>query len=176
MQSENLDFQFGKARIPADIYDWEKNKQPISLCELDEDVGSTLAKLVRIANCTLLRKAARSKGYIWLMDELGKVWIAVEELALLPDGRELTGHPRRRDFPVHPAQEKKLGHPCLVDGKKARIAGELFMDEIDGKLKWHLNDNSGRYCKSNPPRRHQIGNILNHFNGILGCEIVLDEF
>ena len=161
--------------MPTRIFDWERHRRPRSIAQLDLIVAETLASLGRLLNCNLLRYAAKSIMYIWVMDRHGSIWIAVEELAELPDGRNLTGHPRRRDFPVHPAGEKKLGHPSLLDGDAARIAGELFLDEVDGSLVWHVNDHSGRYCRDIRPSQQQRANVKSLFSDFFQCEVIFDD-
>jgi hypothetical protein len=91
------------------------------------------------------------------------IWIAVEELALA-DGIKRRGVPKRRNG-QHPASEKKLGHPTLVDGGKARIAGELAIEEISGRFAWVVNCSSGRYCyeESLRPKIRHVDNVVLRF-------------
>jgi hypothetical protein len=174
--AEMMDADFGVPRGPDSIYPWEANRLPRSLSKLCSNLGKKLLQSVDLANVELFRFSSRAITYIWAMDALGEIFIAVEELAELPDGRNLTGHPRRRDYPQHPAEEKKLGHPTLLAGGHARMAGELFMDsDIDGVMKWYINDNSGRYCKRVPPTKSNKDNILNKFRELIGNSVVFDQ-
>lgn len=141
----NLDIQFGTVRGPYKIDHWETNREPLSKCVLNQNVGHNLISYKKSSEVPLLRHAAKTITYIWVMDPGGEVHISVEELAEMPDGTEIAGYPRRRDFPRHPSEEKKLGHPCLIQGKGARVGGELFLDEKSGILCWFVNVNSGRY-------------------------------
>ncbi len=110
------------------------------------------------------------------MDEDSDIKLAAEEIAELPDVRELTGHPRRRNFPSHPADEKKLGHPCLIDEQPARIAGELFLDhDDDDNLVWFVNTNSGRYCRSKPPSGEQGENARALFERLMKQRVEFDS-
>ncbi|PWE31159.1 hypothetical protein DDZ14_14140 [Maritimibacter sp. 55A14] len=109
------------------------------------------------------------------MDGNGDIYIAVEELAETIDGMTVEGYPRRRNFPVHPAEEKKLGHPTLLMGGPARTAGELFLDEVDGELLWFVNVSSGRYCRITPPTDAQAGKVLERFKGLIDESVQLDD-
>lgn len=174
---ETLDLDFGASKMPSRIDSWEVNAKPRSLSSLDGPVGTTLRRYRRIAKFELLKFDAMTKRFIWAMDAGGEVKIAVEELAGMPDGSASVGHPRRRNYPIHPAQERKLGHPCLVDGAKARIAGEFFLDESEkGKLVWYVNVKSGRYCRDRRPTKKHQENVLRHFRNMIEVEIQFDSF
>ncbi|MBX3568568.1 MAG: hypothetical protein KF914_10950 [Rhizobiaceae bacterium] len=114
------------------------------------------------ADCELLRHAASSKSLLWAVDIDGTPVIAVEELAPIAAIAHRRGLPRRRNL-VHPVEERKLGHPCLVAGGAARIAGELFLQHRNGAMVWFMNVNSGRYCYDNPPSDVQIRNAAAMF-------------
>lgn len=87
---------------------------------------------------------AKGKKYMWAVDESGNLRI----------GEELE---------VNPGQ--LLGHPTLVDGGKARVAGEIkFNPETQ---QWRINDKSGRYSRGRSPEvRNQIlDDVQKLFNG-----------
>ena len=65
------------------------------------------------------------KEYIWLVDEQGRLVVAEE----VPTGGTFDGRPA------------KLGHPTLVDGKPARIGGEIKQ----GPNGTTINNRSGRF-------------------------------
>ncbi|MGL4489779.1 MAG: hypothetical protein ACRCU5_10090 [Rhizobiaceae bacterium] len=130
--------------------EWEIGLVPISLFELNKETAEQLVNAVELAKQAPFGIALTTIGYIWVLDQECKVWIAVEELALA-DGVQRRGIPKRRNG-QHPASEKKLGHPTLVKGGPARIAGELSIEEISGKFRWVLNCSSGRYCYDEPLR------------------------
>jgi hypothetical protein len=150
MSAPSDDDRFGKlrpARLREDgtcFQDWEKGHAPLSLFELTHETGSQIANALYLARQAPFGVALTTIGYIWVMDGETRVWIAVEELALA-DGIKRRGIPKRRNG-QHPASEKKLGHPTLVQGKAARIAGELAIEEISGRFRWVINCSSGRYC------------------------------
>ncbi|WP_420599496.1 hypothetical protein [Neptuniibacter sp.] len=66
-----------------------------------------------------------SPMYIWLIDKRGDLHVATED-----DG---------------------LGHPSIVSGARARIAGELNF--VTGR--WVVNNKSGRYTRYSPDRKKQ---------------------
>jgi hypothetical protein len=168
----DLDDEFGLIRLPEKVDVWEKGRTPASKSLLDENVAKRLKELERIVQCDLLRPAARAKNYIWAMDEGGAIYIAVEELELASPETDYSGYPRRRGC-RHPSEEKKLGHPTLLDAAHARIAGELAFDEQDNKLRWVLNANSGRYCRQKPPTDRQIRRVAEQFRE-LGVDVDVD--
>nr|WP_316653273.1 hypothetical protein [uncultured Gellertiella sp.] len=167
-----LDESFGLLRLPEKIEPWEKGRSPASLAVLDEDVAACLAAMQQLAQNRLLKPSARAKTYIWAVDARGTIQIAIEELAAWEQIAQYAGYPRRRGF-HHPSEEKKLGHPTLLGEMGARIAGELAFDEIDDKLHWVLNANSGRYCRSLPPSKEQLDRVAAIFRE-LGVGVTVD--
>jgi len=156
--SARLDERYGVCREPSEIRPWEEGVKPRSLVMLTKEVGTSLRTYRDLAQGELFWNMSQCSTFIWAMDELGQVFLAFEEV--IPDGdididglKE--GHPRRRGFPAHPAQEKKLGHPTLLGGGQARVAGELLLDVAEEKLHWFVNCASGRYCRLMPPTHDQ---------------------
>lgn len=165
--SIDLDAEFGVPRSPKRIDDWEQAQVPLSRCILDDGVAGVLSGLEKAVQGDLLRPAAQAKNFIWAMDEDGEVIIAVEEIAPTAyEGQRAVpkGYPRRKGL-EHPVEKRKLGHPTLLGGGDARIAGELAfdMDSSGTRLVWMLNANSGRYCAETPPTTEQIDNIARLF-------------
>jgi hypothetical protein len=150
MPSDLLDKEFGRVREAKKrdngscFQDWEVGSQPISLFKLDVESCEQLASALQLAKNAPFGMALTTIGFIWVMNEHGEIWIAVEELALA-DPIKRRGIPKRRSG-QHPADEKKLGHPTLIKGASARIAGELAIEEISGKYSIIVNCSSGRYC------------------------------
>jgi hypothetical protein len=170
--TEYLDEQFGELRPPERIMHWEKGRRPNSLCTVDVNIVATLTKLRECAQSQLLRSAAQTQNYLWIMDASGSIKIAIEELALLDGKPDTRGFPRRRGY-KHPSEDKKLGHPTLLDGGSARIAGELVLDLHEGKLHWVFNAASGRYCREKPPTQRQVDAAANLVRG-MGLEVTVD--
>ncbi|GAB4149488.1 MAG: hypothetical protein Tsb0016_20900 [Sphingomonadales bacterium] len=79
----------------------------------------------------------RDATYIWIIDQNGSLIIAVEE--------NLQGAARI-------GAENALGHPTLVDGQAARMAGESKYD-TDG---WYIDGKSGRYGTPHRPNARQL--------------------
>lgn len=173
--TEELDKMYGQCREPSKVDTWENGRSPLSLCEFVPEIGATLISLKACCQSPLLKFSSRGVTYLWAMAQDGSIKIAVEELAEMPDGTEVTGYPRRRNFPRHPSEEKKLGHPCLLAAKSARIAGELFLDEKSGVLCWYVNVSSGRYCRFVRPNEEQVANILAKFRQIVDPTLLLDD-
>jgi len=170
-----LSEKYGNPRWPSKVHGWEAGRAPRSLSRLDEATGEALVRFKSANQDSLFKFAAKCVTYLWVMDVDGVVHISVEELALMPDGTDVTGYPRRRDFPVHPVEEKKLGHPTLVNGERARMGGELFLDNTCSELCWYINVNSGRYCKDAPPSETQVQNILTLFREAVETSVEFDD-
>ncbi|MGE6697145.1 hypothetical protein ACQKH5_05585 [Hyphomonas sp. NPDC076900] len=171
--SEELDIQFGTPRTPEKVDDWERDRRPKSLSELNANLAATLCDLDKLAQTSLMRCALSAKSYIWAMDEAGKIVVAVEELAIEEPEGVYSGYPRRRGL-RHPSEEKKLGHPTLLNEGSARIAGELAFDEVENNVvTWVINANSGRYCRQKPPEKQQLDNVAARFRE-LGVSLIVD--
>lgn len=101
---------------------------------------------------------------IWLVDEKGTIWFAIEELIWnsLP-----TGLPKFQKFPLT-EKSPKLGHPSLVGCKAARIGGEIQFDVPTEE--WSINNGSGRYGFGKSRNARQLSNVVRIFGDF---EIVL---
>lgn len=167
----SLDDEFGVPRLPEKVEKWE-NRRPDSLTLLSRDVASALMVLRDAALHPLVTHVVRATNYLWAMDVRGDIWLAVEELATRQDEAALVGFPKFRGF-IHPADVTKLGHPSLIDGREARVAGELGLDAPNGSLEWVLNGHSGRYCRVQPPTPGQLDNVAARFRS-LGMTLEVD--
>ncbi|WP_333825534.1 hypothetical protein [Pinisolibacter sp.] len=177
VDAHELDMEFGIPRLPTKVDPWEEGEIPSSRCRLDRDVARALAELESSVQSALLRPAAQTKNFIWAMAGDGEIVIAIEEIApkaYNDSPRVPNGYPRRKGLD-HPVEKKKLGHPTLLDGGHARIAGEIAFDRNpkDGRLVWMLNANSGRYCAENPPSARQVDNVAERFVK-LGLTVTVD--
>ncbi len=169
MNSADFDERYGRVRearkrdTGACFQEWEIGHRPVSLFELSPETGTSLARALDLAKQAAFGIALTTIGYIWVMDADGRVWIAVEELALA-DGVRYSGIPKRR-YGQHPAQEKKLGHPTLINGQGARIAGELAIEFLSGRFRWVINCSSGRYCYEEAlrPTVAHLNNVVSLF-------------
>lgn len=166
--------EFGSLREPTAIHPWENELTPKSKILLDSNVAHYLISYKKLSEIDLFYNAIQRFQFIWAMDEYYDIWIAYEEIVDVDS--TLSGHPRRRGCPSHPADEKKLGHPTLVNCGMARIAGELYLDEEEsGDLVWMLNASSGRYCRKTPPSTLQCEAIQNRFHMIIGESVKWDD-
>ena len=127
-----LDAKFGSAKPPVEVKAWEKNT--------DGSVvrNPTVREVKPGADLQLNPENPKNPQYIWLIDENGKMFIAEE----VPHGVRPNGEPGR------------LGHPTLIDGKNARIGGELSFTE-EG---WVMNNKSGRYSGHDDRGAEQLNN------------------
>lgn len=180
MSEVSPDIKFGELRFPSNLREWEDGASPVSKSLLDKDLGQKLRGYRDICQADLFRSAAQCFSFIWVMDEKCDVLVAYEEIVtgmpvVTGTGLLKNGHPRRRGFPSHPADEKKLGHPTLVDGGKARVAGELFLDVADGLLQWYVSCGSGRYCRVAPPDLDQQGQVHALFMHLIDDQVRFDR-
>ncbi|GLS88211.1 hypothetical protein GCM10010873_31850 [Cypionkella aquatica] len=169
---------FGMPRAPSNVQPWEQETVPVSKVLLDAVSGKALKDYRQISATELFRASATCFLFIWAMDVEGKVFLAFEEVLPPDDASDPTlryGHPRRRGFPTHPAKEKKLGHPTLLNSGHARMAGELLLDEHENNLLWYLNAESGRYCRSLPPSRSQCEAVRDLFEKMIKDTVIWDE-
>lgn len=176
----SLDLRYGGPRGPHEINDWEQGREPLSLATLNGELGQTLLSYRTICQAPLLRKAAQCFTLIWAMDESGEIRIAYEELtteALEHEGTiaSFKGYPRRRGATTHPVEFKKLGHPTLLKSGDARVAGELFLDFVDGSLFWFVNCSSGRYCRKIAPSKAQQKAVHELFMDLIDNEVRYDD-
>jgi hypothetical protein len=179
-EDESPDLKYGVLRSPSDVRDWERNTIPKSKVLLDREMGRRLVQYQEVCQSDLFRSAARCFAFIWIMNAKCDVFVSYEELAIDPDtqapnGSAMHGHPRRKGWPVHPSQERKLGHPALADGKEVRVAGELFLDVINDSLQWYVNCGSGRYCRETPPTGAQCGAVHELFKDLLDSAVLVDH-
>lgn len=169
----DLDSLFGEPRSPEKVDPWEQGQKPASLCSLQEAVP-VLRLFAEISASPLYSAALRAKNFLWIMDEAGEIYISIEELAPVSNQTPYPGFPRRRAF-RHPAEERKLGHPTLIDAGRARAAGELAFDisEDGPHMQLILNANSGRYCRQKPPTNEQLQRVQAIFRAH-NIDVVLD--
>lgn len=83
---------------------------------------------------------------LWAIDPTGALWVAFEEVVARTDQVPLFPKP----YQLRLSDEfGKLGHPALVGGGPARVAGELYMDDDEfGEPAWTINLRSGRYSSN----------------------------
>ncbi|MEO5347268.1 MAG: hypothetical protein H7834_12970 [Magnetococcus sp. YQC-9] len=101
----------------------------------------------------------RRERYIWLINHDGRLVIAREFIEL----SEITE--KIKSSLQHDQTTIKTGHPNLIGGARARIAGELFYS--DAGL-WVVNNKSGRYSKWAESRnRNHLKNACNFIEEVV---------
>jgi hypothetical protein len=142
------------------IDEWEANHYPDSLTKLTTQSSIHLVKLMEsISQGFELNTFVYSDvRIIWLVDVYGDIIFSIEESI---DGE---GNPLR--FPFHKQAQRfgiirKLGHPSLVGGRMARIAGEIYYDY--GAAKWVINSSSGRYSSARKLTKLYVMNVAEVF-------------
>jgi hypothetical protein len=78
---------------------------------------------------------------LWVADDVGQIWVAIEELVSKLDSGYRVPLLRQLDIPDG---FLKLGHPSLLPRIAGRIGGELMFDD-ESDPKWVLTNKSGRY-------------------------------
>jgi hypothetical protein len=139
-----LDDRFGPVITPQNgLKSWERSEQLICY-ELNQASAKQLSNLLSAAdNGGMLFDLAIAVTVIWIVTSEGEMIFALEE-TIVEGGT--SRRPRMRGIPLN-GNVKPLGHPLLVNGAGARIAGELYIDNSSGEsaLGWVLNNRSGRY-------------------------------
>lgn len=177
----DLDVTYGTPRAPFIVKTWEKGAYPLSRCMLDHASGSALAKYIENFGSPLFRFEEERKLLIWAMDDGGTVWLAFEETTLGSWDHIGEGYAHRMvldlDNPRYEL-ECKLGHPTLLDGGMARIAGELRLSlEANGMASAKINGSSGRYCKGINPRPtiQQLKAVARMFTLNIGLTVLVEQ-
>lgn len=155
----SLDERFGPLIAPTRVEEWERNWFPKSLSKLDARSALSLQRHMGeiSSGWSLGRVWCDDTLIIWVVDEGGVVWFAIEELIwkALP-----TGLPKFQRFPLT-EWEPKLGHPSLIGGKSARIGGEIQFNI--STLSWSINNGSGRYGYDPSRNARQLSNVAQIF-------------
>ena len=153
---------FGPLAGPIKVEVWEKDAKPASLVLVTDDVAARLGQQMRLAiHDPIARIFWRQAVLLYVVDRNGSIWLALEEIA------ERTGEippeftVARQRFADFTAQLRKFGHPTLVDGQPARIAGEILLeyDEESKTFAWEINAKSGRYNKGAERTEAHLNNV-----------------
>ena len=179
---QNFDEKFGPSRQPDDrgkppaVSEWEKKDRPYSLTKLTDQSASHLKSLMDMSllawkgGATLINDI----NIIWIVDDNGCVWFAIEELhnRELREREEIC-HARHRNLQITKALQK-LGHPALIlgDKKKARIGGEIYFEPRNKPPLWIINNQSGRYGFGPAREERHLSEVTTVFKT---CGIDLEE-
>jgi hypothetical protein len=120
---------------------------PDSLIQLNDETAPRLQQFMKQveAGCRIGLTLMRDVIFIWLIDKDGRIVLALEELVI--DSRPL-GVPKFQELSKAVAVlREKLGHPSLVQGEPARIAGEIrYLRATPTRTPlWIINNISWRY-------------------------------
>jgi hypothetical protein len=159
-----LDELFGPPLAPAYVRHAEREGQFSNTFLLDTIAARYLDELWLFSvEYPAFKDLAANICFLWAIDQSGQVWITMEEVCLSSQfGKRF---PRMRNMPLDSSLEA-LGHPLLVNRGMARIAGELILDDDDGRIYWVINNKSGRYGFG-PHRKHShLANVAAVFSGV----------
>ena len=134
-------------RDPNDLGydDWEKHNTPHSIVVLDQNSAPPLKQFMEQieGGWPVGRTLINDVIFIWLVDETGRIFVALEELVVntLP-----VNVPKFQTLNVLTSRDK-LGHPSLILCDRARIAGEIrFLHGTSTRESlWVINNASWRY-------------------------------
>lgn len=142
---EFLDREFGPAIEPQNgLKSWEHIDGTIEPILLTRNSAAWFIELVQAASSNpLARKAIEAVIILWVVDEGGDLYFAMEDVIDTQMSR--LQRPRTRGISLNDAV-KPLGHPLLIAGGRGRIGGEIYVDrdENDNSV-LILNNRSGRY-------------------------------
>jgi hypothetical protein len=159
---DDLDDLYGPAIAAQNggLRSWEADQQLICYA-LDQPAARELSALISAASAGNIGfRVASSVTLIWVVSLTGTVIFALEETI---DLNGTSRRPRMRGMPLN-SSVKPLGHPLLVGGEPARIAGELYLDRSgDGALTWVLTNRSGRYGIHRSRTGAQLANVAEVF-------------
>ncbi len=160
----DMDTRYGCALPPAfPVSHAEVRYVPKSCEKLDQASGIRLKALmdevtqgVKFSKITFW-----SIAVLWIMDECGDIHFAVEEVV---DSRGNLAFPLPFQVDI-PFGKSKLGHPALVRGANARIAGEIYFDMNASPATWTISNKSGRYGLRKTTVLSHLENVAKIFNG-----------
>ncbi|TDK35211.1 hypothetical protein E2F50_13210 [Rhizobium deserti] len=150
--SDELDLKYGPClEAGRPILAQEYHCRPASLQMLSNETAGEIKQYLATATNGLLIPGAihRVHPILWLIDFVGHVWFAVEEV-INEDSDFIYTMGRGTELPKG---HYKLGHPSLLmstTDKRARIGGEIKFHAPTST--WRISNRSGRYGM----RDHQV--------------------
>lgn len=170
----DLDNHYGYALPPAfQVSNAEAKYVPRSCEKLDEASGMRLKALMDevVQGVKFSKVTFWSIAVLWIMDECGDIYFAVEEVV---DSRGNLMFPLPFQLDI-PSGKSKLGHPALVRGANARIAGEIYFDMNASPAAWIISNKSGRYGLRKTTTSSHLENIAKIFESYaipMGIEFI----
>jgi hypothetical protein len=153
------------------VQQWERDFAPDSLTKLDSVSGESLKQIMReiSSDWKLGKVLTYDTIIIWLVDKIGDVWFALEELVFndMP-----TGRPKHQSLPLT-TNLPKLGHPALINCARARIAGEIYYDTGAVLPLWRINNQSRRYGRHSSRIPLHLSNVSDQFRAY-GVDVTPD--
>jgi hypothetical protein len=143
--AQDLDAVFGELLTPDRVDPLESNIRPLSLQRLDRDTGEWLKAFMKATEAGLgvTRFVYCEIPILWVADNLGDIWFAVEEI-ITADTQEFI-RPRFRKGDAITSNYCRLGHPALLGAQPGRIGGEILFDARAEIPAWFITNGSGRY-------------------------------
>jgi len=154
------------------VYPWEQEHAPISLTKLNSLSAVGLNALMNEVrnNFAATNVLVSDTIIIWVVDEIGDIWFAIEEM--FHDGAP-TGLPKFQDF--EPTRGiRKLGHPSLISAGNGRIGGEIDFCNTTSPPIWMINNRSGRYGRHETRTLRHLRNAANEFRSY-GIELEIES-
>jgi hypothetical protein len=108
----------------------------------------------------MFKPVALGMCLLWAVTEDGRILIGLEVVCLKNSVN--THFPRMRGVPLE-AMVDSLGHPLLVAGGAARIAGELSLDDDGRSMDWTITNKSGRYGFGPSREERHLDNVASAF-------------
>ncbi len=162
----SLDEEYGRCEAPGrDVNPHEHNYRPQSLQRLTEETAPILRSYLATAERGLAvpRILHRTTNLLWIVDGVGDLWFAIEEIVHQDSGELLYTYPRTRSLKP-PPEHVKLGHPSLLSAidKHARIGGEIQW--VPRYNRWVLVNQSGRYGDRPWQTKNHLDAVARKFN------------
>jgi len=175
-----LDARFGLCVEPIRLNGAEETHLPSTLFHLSGETALCLTRLIEMSRVQSKFSHFPFDDFaiLWVVNEKGEILIALEEAVV--DGST-------KNFPLpknlasaytelgRPPGYSKLGHPALVGGAAARIAGEIICDLGQNPGVWYINNRSGRYGINVGRTPKQLANAAAEF-AQLGVHLQTDFF
>lgn len=141
---QNLDEKFGVCIPPGKVRDIESKFKPVSYINFNNGGSNILKGLFdkTQSGCYISYCLYSEFTILWLINQEGELIVSIEEVVADEDGAERYPLPRRVPYD-NPIRHRRLGHPSLVGGGVARIAGELSYEPETET--WYLTNRSGRF-------------------------------
>lgn len=168
-----LDQEYGPAIEPQNgVKAWERVDAKIEPIHLNRTTAGWISVLLEAATASpIAAKAIESITILWVVDEAGDLYFAVEEVLDTKNG--MKQRPRARGITLNEAV-KPLGHPLLISLGKGRIGGEIYVDgDQFGEFVLVINNRSGRYGRDHSRMSRHLDNVAQLF-GSFGVRMIPD--